>query len=727
MKMIDQLQEQQSEKPVENVNKKTLLNEIYENVSRETFYAPDDILTVLELVQVEKYLIKSKGIELYNVCASFDIETYSFYENKEKRAIMYIWMFCINGLCIVGRTWEEFETMCFEISRALGLYDKKKLFIFVHNLSYEFQFIAHRFTWLKVFAIDERKPVYALTDMGLEFRCSYILSGYSLAVVAKNLQYNIKKLDTLDYNIARNSKTPLKHDEILYCLNDVKIVVLYIAELLQTEKNLNTIPITKTGFVRRFCRECCMIDSENRKNVFKRLRYNELMAQMTMTVEEYKQLKRAFQGGFTHASAWYSGKTVHDAASKDETSAYPFVMVAMQYPCSSPEHIEITNMKDFVKNLTYYCCCFDICFEGLEATTTFENYISESRCWHKENFHSNNGRIVEASKIWTTITEQDFFIIKRMYRWRKMKVANFMRFKRDYLPRDFVKAVLTLYADKTTLKGVEGQEREYLGKKEMLNSTYGMSVTDPMRENISFTDKWEVTPPDAETIIDKYNNDKNRFLYYPWGVWVTAYARKRLLDAILAIGENDYLYSDTDSNKFLHPEAHRAYFEKENKKAIKLLEAACKFHHLPLRYIRPKTKDGIEKPLGVWDDDGEYKSFRALRAKCYLTETYDGELHLTTAGLNKKVTVPYMLEKWGDNETIFDKFADGLKIPPEATGKNTHTYIDHEASGYLTDYKGNTAPYHELSYVHLEAGGYDLSLTEEYKNYILTFAQNEAL
>ena len=688
----------------------------------------------MELAQVEKYLIKTKGIELFNVCASFDIETYSWKENDQKRAVMYIWQFCINGLCIVGRTWKQFVEMIDAIVEKLGLFEKRRLFIFVHNLSYEFQWIKDRFTWLKVFAVDERKPVYAVADNGIEFRCSYILSGFSLATLAKNLQYKIKKLETLDYKIARHSKTPIKRDEMLYCLNDVKIVVLYLTELLQTEWNLNTIPITNTGFVRRFVRECCMVDAENRKSPYKRMRYNELMLQMTMNVQEYQQLKRAFQGGFTHASTWYSGKLVHNATSRDETSAYPYVLVAMQFPMSSPEHIEIHNEKEFIENLSLYCCCFDICFEGLEATTTFENYISVSRCWERQGIQENNGRIVSARKIWTTITEQDFLIIKKMYRWKKCYVSNFMRFKRDYLPRDFVKAVLTLYADKTKLKDVEEMIREYFAKKGMLNATFGMSVTDPVRTLITYDTEWKAELPDVEQVLDKYNNDKNRFLYYPWGVWCTAYARKRLLDAILAVGEEDYLYSDTDSVKFLHAEKHQDYFDKENEKTLLYLKDACAFHHLPEKYIRPKTVKGKEKILGVWDFDGDYKSFKALRAKSYMYETYDEEIHLTNAGLNKTKTVPWFYKEFGDdcilgfydNRMIFEHFNDGLHVPAEATGKNTHTYVDHEIFGTLTDYLGNTAEYHELSFVHLEEATYDLSLTEEYADYILTFAEVQA-
>lgn len=701
-----------------------ILKTIYDNVSRETIYKPEELETMLEELNMSQYLIKSKGIELYNVPASFDIETYSFYEGKEKRAIMYIWQFSIGGLCMVGRVWSDFEDTMQRLVDLLGLHEKRQLFIYVHNLAYEFQFIRKRFSWSKVFAIEERKPVYAITDGGLAFHCSYLLSGYSLASVAKNLNYKIEKLDTLDYRTSRNSLTPISDKELAYCLNDIKIVVLYVAELMQGEYNLNSIPITKTGFVRRFCRDSCMKDFETKSN-FKRIRYQELMRQMPLTVEVYQMLKRAFQGGFVHASAWYSGKIISKAKSKDETSAYPYAIVIHQFPCSAPERIEIHSREEFMKNLTLYCCCFDVCFEGLEATTTFENYISVSRCWVKEGVSENNGRVVSASRIWTTITEQDFFIIKKMYSWRNIKIANFIRFKRDYLPRDFVKAVLILYADKTTLNGVEGSEREYQQKKEMLNSCYGMSVTDPVRDMIEYGEDWKTELPDVVEALEKYNNDKNRFLYYAWGVWVTAYARARLMNAILEVAE-DYLYSDTDSVKYKNPERHEAYFQNENRITLERLSQACKFHHFNEKLVRPKTVKGVEKPLGVWDDDGDYKYFKALRSKCYITVTEDDEIHLTTAGLNKRVTVPWLRETYGSNENILRNFNDGLLVPAEATGKNTHTYIDHEAGGRVADYLGNVAPYHELSYIHLEAGSYELSLTEEYKNFILTFAEESA-
>ena len=75
-----------------------------------------------------------------------------------------------------------------------------------------------------------------------------------------------------------------------------------------------------------------------------------------------------------------------------------------------------------------------------------------------------------------------------------------------------------------------------------------------------------------------------------------------------------------------------------------------------------------------------------------------------------------MKQKFGDD--IFKEFKQGLYVPSEYTGKNTHTYIDNERSGVLTDYLGNKCTYHELSAVHMEGSDYHLSLSKEYVDYL---------
>lgn len=660
----------------------------------------------------------NKRISYFNCPASFDIETTSFYdENRQKCAIMYEWSFGLNGAVVVGRTWDEWLEFYGRLVKCLGTFDDSRIIVYIHNEAFEFQFMRTRHTWKNVFALDERKPVYALTTEGVEFRCSYTLSGYSLEKLGGQLKkYNVEKaVGDLDYSLIRHSETPLSEREWGYCVTDVRVVMAYIQEQIEHCGDITKIPLTKTGFVRKYCRDACLYEGSHKKSVDKYSRYRDLMKHLTLTPDEYRQAKRAFQGGFTHANAFYARKTLYNVGSYDFTSSYPAVMVAECFPMSKGELIKIKNEKHFSEQLRLYCCMFDVEFEGLESVVLFEHPLSRSRCSEVVGAQEDNGRIVCAEHLITTLTEQDYSVIQKFYKWRKMRIANFRRYKRGYLPTDFIKAILKLYADKTTLKNVVGKETEYGLAKEMINSAYGMCVTDICRDEIAYSDSWTKNCPDIDKSIEKYNTSKKRFLSYLWGVWVTAYARKNLFTGIWEL-KADYVYADTDSVKGLNMERHRAYFEWYDRNINKKLELACKHHGIDLALTRPKTIEGTEKPLGFWDNEGVYTRFKTLGAKRYMSEK-DGKISITVSGVNKKFAVPYLLEKYGDG--VFDAFDDDLKIPAEHTGKMTHTYIDEPIRGILIDYMGNSANYGELSGVHLENAEYSLSMSDAYLDFIM--------
>lgn len=670
----------------------------------------------------------NKKIEYINHPCAFDIETSSFYENGEKRAIMYEWTLGLNGAVFISRTWEEFENALSTLAEVLGLTKERRLVIYVHNLAFEFQFMRKWFSWESVFAVKERKPVYARSLDGIEFRCSYILSGYGLASLGKQLRkYHVKKsVGDLDYKLLRHSETPLTENEVGYCVNDVLVVMAYIEERIEADGDISRIPLTKTGYVRKYCRDACMYDGSHKKNSWKYLNYRRLMNQLTIDSAEYEQLKRAFQGGFTHANAYYAGEIMHNVASYDFTSSYPAVMVSERFPMSHAEIIQPKNEQEFRNNLVLYCCLFDIEFIDIEGITTFEHPLSKSRCKACEGVTEDNGRIVEAHRIQTTLTEQDFFILEKFYKWRKMRVGTFRRYKKGYLPTDFIKSILKLYSDKTTLKGIQDREEDYLRSKEMINSCYGMCVTDICRdENIYSGSNWTLEPVKIDEAIQKNNESKRRFLFFPWGVWVTAYARRNLFSGIYEF-KNDYVYSDTDSVKVLNHEKHLKYIESYNKRITEKLETALKYHKIPLESIRPKTIQGKEKPLGVWDFEGIYTRLKTLGAKRYLVEKKNAlivddksfDISLTVSGVNKTHAIPYLYENFGKDGT-FERFKEDLYIPPEYTGKMTHTYIDDEHAGQVTDYTGKTGKYCELSSVHLENADYSLSLADAYVDYLL--------
>src|SRR5690606_2668565 len=198
---------------------------------------------------------------------------------------------------------------------------------------------------------------------------------------------------------------------------------------------------------------------------------------------------------------------------------------------------------------------------------------------------------------------------------------------------------------------------------------------DIVRDKIIYTDDWEIEQVDKEKEIEKYNNKWTRFLFYPWGVWVTAYARRNLWLGILEL-KDDYVYSDTDSIKFLNYEKHKTFFDKYNKWIVEKQKLTLKYYNIDERLLYPKNKKGEVKLCGIWDFEGKYTRFKTLGAKRYLYEK-DGELYLTVAGLSKRNGIEYMKEKCNyDNGKVFEMFDDNLYVPADRTGKNTHTYID---------------------------------------------------
>lgn len=677
----------------------------------------------VDVSKIKRY--KRRKTEYYNYPVAFDIETSSFYDGDEPRACMYVWQLCLGDSeqIIVGRTWEEFTRIIRLIRKHFHTSSKRVLILWVHNLAYEFQFIRKLFKWQKVFSLDKRVPLYALTPYGIEFRCSYRLSGYSLETVAKNLlHHDFKKLvGNLDYSKIRHSTTPLTKAEMDYIIADVQIVCAYIVERIEIDGNITKLPLTKTGYVRNACKIACYGSDHKKPKYYK---YRKLMKELTMTPDEYTLLRCAFMGGYTHANAFNVGKVIEGVTSQDFTSSYPYVLFSEKYPMSKGE-LCYPDVEEVYNKLNVYAWVLDIELYDVESKVIEDDFISYSRCVKCEGYTLNNGRVNKAKYIHIVVTSVDFQIIFKTYHfYGGVKIIRAYKYFLSYLPTDFINEMLTYYEYKTTLKGVTGKEVEYLHGKENLNSCYGMVVTSPVRPNITYNNdnEWGEEKIDINEGIEKYNKNPNRFLPYVVGVFVTAYARRNLWDGILSVGD-DYIYSDTDSIKLTNYEAHKDYFENYNKIVIQKLQQACNHHKIDFSRVAPKTVKGEQKILGVWDFDGYYTRFKTLGAKRYMVEEKNGTISLTVSGLNKKKAIPYLLDKYGSDK-IFDAFRDdefgidNMQIPKGFSGRNVSTYIDEETRGIVTDYLGNKGNYHELSSVHLEESTYTLSLSRDYIRFL---------
>lgn len=656
-------------------------------------------------------------------------------EEDNKRAVMYVWQIAINGTVIIGRTWEEFTDLLKQISDYFELHDKKRMIIYVHNLSFEFAFIQYLFKWSKVFAISSRKPIYALTDTGFEFRCSYILSNLSLENVGKSLtKYKVHKVKGFNYDLIRHYKTPLTAFEYKYIINDVLVVSAYIKEQMEKEgDNITKLPLTATGYCRNYVRKNCLV-GDNKEEQFHK--YHEMMKSLTISgAHEYEMMIRAFAGGFTHCSTRFSNETITGGVdSFDFSSAYPYCAVSEErFPMSKGKLVKIGSYDELKEYCKLYCCIFDIRFHNIRPKYINENYISVSKCYDEQGRRftdktkkeygiiSNNGRLVSCEKsVSMTITEIDFEIIDRTYAWDKISIGDMYCYMRGYLPREIIMSILKLYNDKTTLKGVPGQEDFYTKGKQLLNSVYGMMVTSIVMPVHGFNGtEWTIEHKDTEKEIKRYNKSKKRFLFYPWGIYITALCRRNLWTGILSFGD-DFIYADTDSLKVVNCEKHMDYINSYNEHVEMKLRRTAEHYNIPFEMFKPKTVKGVEKLLGVWDHEtksGKWKVFKSLGAKRYMILTKDNELTITVSGVNKKHGIPYLVNKYG-RYGAFCHFNEDLVIPADHTGKLTHFYIDDTIKGEVTDYLGETVKYTSLSGIYLEKASYSFSIEGEYLSYL---------
>ena len=78
------------------------------------------------------------------------------------------------------------------------------------------------------------------------------------------------------------------------------------------------------------------------------------------------------------------------------------------------------------------------------------------------------------------------------YDFENLNIIDFRVSSNDYLSPTFVKYILELYGNKTTLKGIEEQEPLYMKSKQYINSMYGMMVTKNITDTIEFEeDRWK--------------------------------------------------------------------------------------------------------------------------------------------------------------------------------------------------------------------------------------------
>ena len=677
----------------------------------------------------------------YDISCALDTETTNWIvDDEHKYAWIYIFQIMIGDTFITCRTFDELADVFLNLKLTYGLNEKHRIIIYVHNLPFEFQFMRTEFRFSECLARKNRTVFKVFfDDYGIEFRDSLILSGMNLAKTAENLTWpehkSIRKLKgDLDYNLIRLPCTPLTPTEMAYCYNDVKIICCYIDEQRKQYRGITNIPLTNTGRVRREVKNSCFRTVTDPKTHKKRIPYKDLMKRLTLEVREYGYAKQAFLGGYTHANARYSKKLLADVHSIDFTSSYPTVMMSEKYPMSKGKFITL-DMNSYAEFETYLNQCNGVECERVAVVMVElwdietkpdipDDYISYSRLYEKgDQIMNNNGRVHKANYVQLIVTSVDLAQIVSCYNYTKIHIIDGYFYYVDYLPKEIIESVLEFYEKKTTLKGVKGQEAEYLLKKGMLNSCYGMCVTDfgADDEQCTYNKGWETIKTDKAECVAKYNDNPNRFLFYVWGIFVTAYARNNLFNGIKTIGQ-DYVYCDTDSIKFLNMNAHKAYIEDYNSSIIRKCTECLEHWDLDPAMLSPKNQKGVKKQIGIWDYEGKYDHFKTNGCKRYLTEI-GGEFDLTCAGLPENKGVAELTRNGTNVDDVFARFNDDFRVDAENSGKLAHFYNDDPFEIEVDDYLGNRGKISCNSCCVLFPVAFSVNGNEEYKLFLKYIAK----
>lgn len=556
----------------------------------------------------------TKKVKYKDIITAFDIETTRIQEIEQ--SVMYIWQWQFGiEYTVIGRTWEQFTMLCERIAQAMK--ESEFLCVFVHNLSYEFQFLRgiYKFEPEEVFALDSRKVLKTTMFEHIEMRCSYIHSNMGLDEYTHKMGAAHAKTKDLDYSISRYAWTELTPLELQYCVHDVLGLVEAITiEMNHDGDNLYTFPLTSTGYVRRDAKQAMRQVS----HTFVR---NQLPEYKT-----YQMCRESFRGGNTHANRHYAGYILHNVKSADRSSSYPDVLCNCEFPVTAFFHaggITYSELLELI-NIRKKAVLMRVSMSNVRLRDPFWGapYLSKDKCRNQHNALYDNGRILSADYLETTITDIDFKIILAEYDFDDFVPFDVAHARYGILPPALLDIIIKYYETKTGLKNVEGQDLYYMKSKNKINAIYGMMAQDPVKQTIDFIEDDFIKREDLpEELLTTHN--KKAFLCYQWGVWTTAWSRYRLEEGI-RLAEDGFVYCDTDSVKHLGDIDWTEY----NNERIQDSKRTGAY---------AKDPKGITYYMGVFESEGQYYEFSTLGAKkyCY-RETPESELKVTIAGVTKK-------------------------------------------------------------------------------------------
>ena len=613
---------------------------------------------------------------------------YSCFEKGTKISIPYAWCFSFDEFYYIGRTIEELEELTDRIKEVLELGETKKLVVYDCEIAYNFHsYIRHVGEIENLFARAENQPL-CYEVKGLCFKDFNAIMGEKL------IEFPLYTKEI----VTENSK--LKYEDI----EDLELCAATMYEAISAEvsyyKNIVRVPLTSTGRARKVL-----------KSLLRDVKYRTALRSLTVVPEEILLMNRAFTGCAVIANESNKNQVLEEVASFDLNSSYLSSVCSHMFPMSKGVLTRIENVNQARELCKSHLWIGYVKLENVVAKYPI-GIIAPDKCFNLSSYTVINNKIEIADSLIIAITSVDFELIEKFYSIGKISFGACYVYKKAYLPKSYLELVLGFYKDKTELKGVKGKEKEYTVKKSILNaSCYGVMVQNPLQDEIKYIKgHWVKKSFTIDEQAERYNNDLNRFSFYGWGIFVSAYSRETLLNSILStFGENDFTYSDTDSIKLKNYLKHKAFFDEYNKWITSRIAAVCDYYNIYKSLTIPETVNGVKKPLGVWEFEGVSPLFETTGEKRYISINEDGEFSATISGVNSEKVSEYL----GSIENPFEAFTDTFfNIPEEYSGRSSVYLIKTERRGIIKDRNNEEHAYYSKSGVYQCPSSFNLGLSD---------------
>ena len=665
----------------------------------------ENMIGSLEIVRVKKtdYMILHCG---------FDIETTTL---NETTAWCYIWQFSILNSdntqhVIKGRYLEDFISLLNMLYKICDNY-QSHLIIWVANLSYEFQWIKKLIHYTGGFFKDRGKPFYFIHRSLIEFREVLTFNGNSLKKLAENVCNTQKCVGDLDYSVIRTPGTELSPLEESYCDNDVIILSEFSKWFFDKWViPYNYIPVSIQNVIRHD------IKQRSLNGFYKNTKQLKRTIQSALPSKELYNffMKWVFRGGYCHGNIKYTDMLLKEdmqIGSWDFTSSYPAKMEHAYYP------YKFRAVEFNEKYLNTHCVIMYVTFYNVTNTTN-HSIESKSKCINLINPLIDNGRVLKAKEMTVAITELDYDIYTKFYKWDKMTVHKCWIASKIQLPRYILENMEQYYTLKNELKN-NGQD--YAFEKSVVNSHYGVLITRAVLQNLELdTDTFDYDVIDNETWYDSLSNNP---LLPQWGIYITAHARHSLLNTVYEIEKSptnsEVLYCDTDSIKVTYYHECKYIFDKYNEKIYNINKKICEKNNLNYEHYRD---------LGAFDFEGELFKLKYLGAKRYIYVHYNKnknkkEIVQTVAGLGKTTLYDMSQKAHLHNKryNIFKEFTNHMFIREnKILMKPIETAVDIIYNGeHIFSESGFATTYSDFT-MKIDAAWLDL-----YTNYIDTLSYKE--